>query len=197
MADDANLHFGTCAWTFDDWNGAFYPQHLPPAERLGFYAQWLTAVEGDSTFYHIPATHVVKHWAEVTPANFRFCLKVPREITHERKLRECAEPLSEFLQSVAHLGGKLGCLLLQLPPWFVPRHDEVALWEFLIGLPKAFRWAVEFRDEAWRFPRIAHLLEERGIVGPSVGSKARDVLMTWEEWQEGKRRSAPTPGGLG
>ena len=80
MADEASLYFGTCAWTFDDWNGVFYPKHLPPAERLGFYSKWFNAVEGDSTFYHVPAPHVVDHWAAATPDDFRFSLKVPREI---------------------------------------------------------------------------------------------------------------------
>jgi uncharacterized protein YecE (DUF72 family) len=163
VGDQASIHFGTCAWAFDDWHGVFYPRHLPHPERLAFYARWFPAVESDSTFYHIPAPHVVEHWAEATPPGFRFSLKLPREITHERKLRDCAEPLAEFLRRVEHLGSKLGCLLVQLPPWFNPRHDEHALRDFLIRLPRAFRWAVEFREEEWRFPRIARLLEEHGI----------------------------------
>ena len=142
MADEASIHFGTCAWTFDDWHGFFYPKHLPHADRLAFYARWLSAVEGDSTFYHTPAPHVVDHWAEVSPPHFRFSLKVPKEITHERKLRDCAEPLAAFLRSVEHLGEKLACLLIQLPPWLAPRHDEHALRDFLIHLPRQFRWAV-------------------------------------------------------
>jgi uncharacterized protein YecE (DUF72 family) len=163
VADETSIYFGTCAWTFDDWNGVFYPKHLPHAERLAFYSKWFGAVEGDSTFYHVPARHVVGHWAAATPDDFRFSLKVPREITHERKLRDCAQPLAEFLSSVEHLGKKLGCLLVQLPPWFTPRHGEHALREFLTHLPKDFRWAVEFREAEWRYPRIAHLLEEHGI----------------------------------
>lgn len=163
MTEAASIHLGTCAWTFEDWHGVFYPARLAVGERLPFYAQWLDAVEVDSTFYHAPAPRVVQHWADVTPEHFRFSCKVPREITHDRKLRDCAEPLAAFLRAIEHLGQKLGCLLIQLPPWFVPHHDETALRDFVIHLPKGFRWAVEFRDEQWRFPRIAHLLEEHGI----------------------------------
>jgi uncharacterized protein YecE (DUF72 family) len=157
------IHFGTCAWTHDDWRGLFYPAHLAAAERLAWYARWFNAVEVDSTFYHAPTPHVAAHWAEVTPEDFRFSCKVPREITHERKLRDCREPLAEFLRGVAPLEGKLACLLVQLPPRFTPKHDEQALREFVHHLPRGMPWAVEFRDHEWRYPRIAHLLEEHGV----------------------------------
>ncbi len=159
----ANLHFGTCAWAHEDWRGVFYPEHLPPSERLAFYSRWLGAVEVDSTFYHIPAPHVAAHWAEVTPPGFRFTCKVPREITHERKLRETGEVLAAFLRGIEPLGEKLACLLVQTPPWFSPKHDEHALREFIHGLPRGFRWAVEFREEAWHVPRFVHLLEHHGV----------------------------------
>ena len=161
--DIANLHLGTCAWTFDDWRGVFYPEHLPAADRLAFYARWFDAVEVDSTFCHIPAPHVAAHWAEVTPPGFRFSCKVPREITHERRLRDSDEVLAAFLRGVEPLGEKLAFLLVQTPRWFDPRHDEHALREFIHRLPPGFRWAVEFCDAAWHLPRIAHLLEQHGI----------------------------------
>jgi uncharacterized protein YecE (DUF72 family) len=157
------IHIGTCAWTHDDWRGRFYPPHLPAGERLAWYARWFNAVEVDSTFYHTPTPHVAAHWAEVTPDDFRFSCKVPREITHERKLRDCAEPLAEFIRGIEPLGKKLACLLIQLPPRFSPKHDEHALREFVHQLPQALPWAVEFRDHEWRYPRIAHLLEEHHI----------------------------------
>lgn len=159
----ASIHLGTCAWSFDDWRGVFYPEHLPSAERLAFYSRWFNAVEADSTFYHVPSTTVAAHWAEVTPADFRFSCKLSREITHDRRLRDCGELLTAFLHGVEALGEKLGCLLIQLPPWFQPKHDELALRDFVHGLPRGFRWAVEFRDHAWHFPRIAHLLEQHGV----------------------------------
>ena len=154
---------GTCAWSYDDWRGVFYPEHLPPGDRLAFYAQHFPAVEIDSTFYHAPAAHVTAHWAEVTPPGFRFAAKVPREITHERKLRDCAGLVDEFTAGLAPLGEKLAAALLQLPPSFHVRHDESALRDFIRHLPDTVRWAVEFRDPAWHLPRIAHLLEEHRV----------------------------------
>ena len=159
----AKIHLGTCAWSFDEWRGVFYPEHLPPAERLSFYGKWFDAVEADSTFYHVPTPAVAAHWAEVTPADFRFSCKLSREITHELRLRESDALLAAFLRGVENLGDKLGCVLVQLPPKFLPKHDEHALREFVHGLPRGFRWAVEFRDHSWRFPRIVHLLEQYGV----------------------------------
>jgi uncharacterized protein YecE (DUF72 family) len=161
--NDAAIHIGTCAWTFDDWRGVFYPEHLPAPERLRFYSRWFDAVEVDSTFYHVPTATVAAHWAEVTPAGFRFSCKVPREITHDRRLRDSAELVAAFLRGVEGLGEKLGCLLIQLPPWFQPKNDEHALREFVHALPAGFRWAIEFRDHTWHFPRIVHLLEQHRV----------------------------------
>ena len=159
----ANIHIGTCAWTFDDWRGVFYPDHLPSSDRLEFYSRHFSAVEVDSTFYHVPTPHVSGHWASVTPPGFRFTCKVPREITHERRLADVEEPLAAFVRGIEPLGEKLGCLLVQLPPWFHPKHDEHALREFIRRLPAGFPWAVEFRDTEWHLPRIVHLLESRRV----------------------------------
>ena len=142
------IKIGTCAWSYDDWRGGFYPEHLPPAERLAYYAQHFRAVEVDATFYHAPAPNVARHWAEATPPDFVFSCKAPREITHERRLRDCAEPLEAFLRSLDPLGEKLGCVLVQLPPSFRPRQDEAALREFVRALPRSMRFAIEFRDHA-------------------------------------------------
>ena len=158
-----NLKIGTCAWSCEDWRGVFYPEHLPAAERLRFYARHLPAVEVDSTFYHAPTAHVAAHWAEVTPRDFAFACKLPREITHEHKLRDCGEPLRGFLAALEPLGEKLWCVVAQLPPFFEPRRDERALRDFVRHLPRGVPFAVEFRNAEWHLPRIAHLLEERGV----------------------------------
>ena len=141
----------------------FYPGHLAPAKWLEFYARHLRAVEVDSTFYHAPTPHAAAHWSEVTPPHFRFACKLPREITHERKLRASAEVLAAFLAGLEPLGEKLACVLVQLPPFFTPQHDAAALREFVRALPGAVRFAIEFRHPAWHVPRFAHLLEEHGV----------------------------------
>jgi uncharacterized protein YecE (DUF72 family) len=160
---DISIRIGTCAWSYDDWRGAFYPEHLPATERLQFYARHFATVEVDSTFYHPPAPHVAAHWAEKTPDGFIFSLKLPREITHERKLRDWQEPFEVFLSGIQPLRPKLGSVLVQLPPYFELKHDEHALRDFVRHLPADIRFAFEFRDPAWHTPRIAHLLEEHAV----------------------------------
>jgi uncharacterized protein YecE (DUF72 family) len=154
---------GTCAWTYDDWRGVFYPEHLAANRRLEFYAQYFNAVEVDATFYHAPSRQAAAHWCEVTPPDFTFTCKMPREITHEHRLRESTGILGQFLHSIEPLRSKLGCVLIQLPPSFAVKNDEAALRDFLQELPLDWRFAVEFRRHEWHLPRIAHLLEEHRI----------------------------------
>ena len=163
MNPEAHIHIGTCAWSYDDWRGVFYPEHLPQAKWLEFYARHLAAVEVDSTFYHVPTPHAAAHWHEVTPPHFRFACKLPREITHERKLRDSADALAGFLTALEPLGEKLACVLVQLPPFFTPQHDAAALRDFVRGLPGGVRFAVEFRHAGWHVPRFAQLLEEHHV----------------------------------
>jgi uncharacterized protein YecE (DUF72 family) len=175
----ANIKIGTCAWSYEDWRGMFYPEHLPAGDRLGFYARHLPAVEVDSTFYHPPSAQVAAHWAEVAPPDFAFSCKLTREITHERKLRDCGEPLAEFLETLKPLGEKLWCVLVQLPPFFQPARDETALRDFVRHLPSDVRFAVEFRHADWHHPRIAHLLSEHGV------ARVWNDLTSLEGQQEG------------
>jgi len=163
MEETRKIHIGTCAWSFDDWRGVFYPEKLPQAERLPYYARHFSSVEIDSTFYAAPSPQTAGHWLDATPEDFVFAAKVPREITHDRKLRRCEEELTTFLASMAPLRRKLGCILVQLPPYFTVKNDEHALREFVLGLPGDFRFAIEFRDASWHLPRIAHLLEEHRV----------------------------------
>jgi uncharacterized protein YecE (DUF72 family) len=163
LAEHDHIKIGTCAWSYEDWREPFYPPHLPSNERLEFYSRFLRAVEIDSTFYHSPAEHVSDHWRAATPAEFLFTAKMPREITHDRKLRDSEELLDTFLRGIRPLREKLACVLIQLPPWFEPKHDETALKDFVRQLPREFRFAVEFRDPEWHMPRFVHLLEENHV----------------------------------
>jgi uncharacterized protein YecE (DUF72 family) len=157
------IHIGTCAWSFDDWRSFFYPESLPPSEWLGWYARHLASVEIDSTFYAVPTPRVIGRWLDLTPETFRFTCKMPREITHELRLRDASEKAREFLDALAPLRRRLGPVLIQLPANFRPEQDEAALKAFLMELPRDFAFAVEFRHADWHLPRMVRFFEQEGL----------------------------------
>jgi uncharacterized protein YecE (DUF72 family) len=160
LSAQQKIRVGTCAWSFEEWRGNFYPADLPPSRWLEFYARYFPAIEVDSTFYNTPAEATIHRWAESTPASFRFACKLPREITHSRGLRDCETELSAFLGALEPLGQKLHVILVQLPPSFAPKEGRPALRAFLEQLPRDFRFAIEFRHPGWHRPQNISLLEK-------------------------------------
>jgi uncharacterized protein YecE (DUF72 family) len=153
------LHVGCAMWTYAPWQGRYLPGSLSPRERLRAYATWCNAVEGNTTFYAIPALDTVKSWAEQTTADFRFVLKLPKTITHERRLADVADPLRAFLAAIEPLGQRAHALWIQLPPSFSPA-DVGALAGFLRRLPHKHRYCVEVRHRAFfEDPRSEQQLE--------------------------------------
>ena len=117
---------GTSGFSYPAWRGTFYPEKWPEPKMLGFYAERLGAVEINNTFYRMPSAETLGKWAADTPAHFRFALKSPRRITHEKKLGDVASSLERLAEAARSLGEKLGPVLFQLPPFFrkdVPRHQ--------------------------------------------------------------------------
>jgi uncharacterized protein YecE (DUF72 family) len=160
LNNQQKTRIGTCAWGYDDWRSTFYPPELPESHWLEFYARYFPAVEMDSTFYGAPAADIALRWIEMTPPHFRFSCKLPRAITHACKLRDCTKELNDFLRAVEPLSSKLHVILIQLPPAFSPKDGKPALRTFLRQLPKAFRFAIEFRHGGWHRPQIIGLLEK-------------------------------------
>jgi uncharacterized protein YecE (DUF72 family) len=163
LADQQKTRIGSCAWGFQDWRAVFYPPDLPESRWLEFYANYFPAVEVDSTFHAAPAEDTVRRWIEMTPAAFRFTCKLPRQITHVCRLRDCAVELSSFLRTIEALGPKLQVILIQLPPSLAPRDGKPALRKFLTQLPRDFRFAIEFRHAGWHRPQFIRLLEKYRI----------------------------------
>ncbi|MGC4756053.1 DUF72 domain-containing protein [Micromonospora trifolii] len=131
-------------WSHRSWPG----QRLPSTERLRHYASWCDAVEGNTTFYATPARDTVASWAAQTDPDFRFVLKLPKGITHERRLTNVDEPLRVFLDAIEPLGPRAHALWIQLPGSFAPA-DVPALGRFLQQLPQSHRYAVEVRHPAF------------------------------------------------
>jgi uncharacterized protein YecE (DUF72 family) len=146
-------------WTYAPWQGRYLPASLSPRDRLRAYATWCNAVEGNTTFYATPARETVKSWAGQTAADFRFILKLPKAITHERRLADVDDPLRAFLAAIEPLGQRAHALWIQLPPSFGPG-DLGALAGFLGRLPREYQYGVEVRHrEFFADPRSGRQLE--------------------------------------
>jgi uncharacterized protein YecE (DUF72 family) len=155
---------GTTSWTYEDWQGPFYPAKTPMEERLARYARVFDTVECDSTFYRMPSPDVTRNWASLTPAGFTMTVKLPRRITHDQAMVGTDDMLRAFLERIQPLreAGKLGPVLAQFPPSFTRAKGQAALGPFLQGLPRGQRFAFEFRNKTWFVPETYCELEEHG-----------------------------------
>jgi uncharacterized protein YecE (DUF72 family) len=112
------------------------------------YATWCTAVEANTTFYALPDASTVARWRDRTPEVFRFVCKLPRTVTHDRRLRGAAAEVAEFCARLAPLRERLGPTVVQLPASFGPG-DLPVLAAFLASLDPEWDWAVEVRHPAF------------------------------------------------
>lgn len=154
------LHVGCPMWTHRSWQGRFVPHPIAVHERLRSYAGWCNAVEGNTTFYATPARETVASWARQTDPDFRFVIKLPKLITHERRLVDVGAETRTFLDAIEPLGPRAHAVWIQLPGSFTPA-DVSVLAGFLRRLPRSHRYAVEVRHAAFfTDPRSTRLLEE-------------------------------------
>jgi uncharacterized protein YecE (DUF72 family) len=142
-----NSWIGTSGFQYPEWKGHFYPEKLPAAKMLPFYAERFQTTEINYTFRRIPSGKTIENWCELTPARFAFSLKAPQRVTHFAKLQNCGDTLNYFFGAIQGLEDKLGPILFQLPPFF--RKDAGILAAFLEELPDGVRAAFEFRHKSW------------------------------------------------
>ncbi|MBI0538221.1 DUF72 domain-containing protein [Roseomonas sp. KE2513] len=151
---------GTAGWSIPKQHAESFPGTGSHLER---YAARLPAVEINSSFYrpHRPATYA--RWAASVPPGFRFSVKVPREITHTRRLVDAEEPLDRFLAEVQALGDRLGPLLIQLPPSL--RYDQAVVERYFSSFRDRFSGllACEPRHETWFTDAAEATLAAHGI----------------------------------
>jgi uncharacterized protein YecE (DUF72 family) len=158
------LVLGAPAWARRDWVGQLYPAGTSPRDLLRAYTRVAGAIELNATYYSLPEEHVLDGWIDETPADFSFCPKLHRGITHDAPLLQGAPAAAEFAQRLRRLGERLGPFLVQLPPWFTP-HDLPALDAVLGALAAPAH--VEFRHaELFRrgelHPGACAVLERHG-----------------------------------
>ena len=182
VAMSNDIRIGTQGWNYDAWVGPFYPPETRAADYLSVYGRAFTTVEVDSTFYAIPAAKTMRGWADRTPPEFSFALKLPQEITHENRLRDSADIASLFFDRARELGHKLGPILMQLGPDFAPS-ELPALANFLPMIPRDVRVAVEFRQRGWIHEGIIALLAEHNVAVALVDARwiPRKTMMALAE----------------
>lgn len=154
---DMKHWIGTSGFQYAEWKGKFYPEDLPAAKMLPYYAEHFSTTEINYTFHRIPAPKTIENWNKLTPATFRFGLKAPQKITHWSKLGDCGDTIRYFCEVISGLGERLGPVLFQLPPTF--KKDTDVLSAFLRELPAVVRAAFEFRHESWFADEVFDLLK--------------------------------------
>jgi uncharacterized protein YecE (DUF72 family) len=153
----ANILIGTSGWGYSDWQARnektripFYPTNVEKHQRLAYYSEIYPTVEINTTFYHYPRISAVQKWEANVPSDFIFSYKIPRIITHTKKLSEDYwNDLTRFLEIMRDgLKRKAGPTLLQLPPKFSDKYFR-ELEIFLKNWFSEIKLAVEFRDISW------------------------------------------------
>ena len=166
------VRLGTSGWSYKEWEGPFYPKG--EKKKLTYYSKFFNTVEIDSTFYAYPSKGMILGAAKNTPTEFVFSAKLPKLITHEKKLgleRGVKEDLFKFLHLLKPLieDNKLGPLLIQLPPSFTYSEGLSRLKGFLDVLPTDVSFAVEFRNRSWlKKDDAVDLLREHNVAVTTV-----------------------------
>jgi len=155
------LLLGTSGWSYRDWIGPFYTEK--DKSLLRAYSKVFRTVEIDSTFYRYPTKGIVMGWVKYSPEGFIYTAKLPKLITHTKKLdinEGIEDDLQKFIELMEplYLSGKLGCILIQLPPKFNYKPQQME--DFFKILPTHVKWAVEFRDPSWMREETWKLLEK-------------------------------------
>ena len=159
MKAQGNIHIGTSGWHYDHWKGPFYPEVMSAGEMLAFYADRLETVEINNSFYQLPEEKTLSEWRHTVPEGFVFAAKASRYITHMKKLKDPAKPVSTFVRRLEVLGDKLGPILYQLPPRWKLNLER--LRSFLHALPVGHGYAFEFRDPSWFQNEVYEVLSDK------------------------------------
>ena len=135
------LHVGTSGWSYPTWRPDFYPAGTKPADFLRFYAERLSSVELNASAYQLPSEEHFRTWAEQVPPDFRFAVRMPRQITHGSRIGL----VGTFCERVRVLGERLGPLLVVLDR----KRDDGFLMLLRDSLDPELEVAFDFRHDSW------------------------------------------------
>ena len=149
------IWIGCSGWDYPHWRARFHREDVPRTRWLESYAAAFDTVELNNSFYRLPAPETFARWADRVPDTFVFAVKASRYLTHVKRLRDPVDPLHRLFAHAQHLGNKLGPVLYQLPPRWMP--DVERLTTFLEALPT---WTPGDEDVAAVGP-LDHVIEFR------------------------------------
>lgn len=125
----AKFWVGVSGFSYPKWRGKFYPKDTKSDKLLEAYSTKLNSVEVNSSFYNTPTEKTILKWAASVGEDFRFSFKANRRITHYKKLKNTQPEIDYITKALTNMGQKLGCLLVQLPPYM--KSDNELLETFL------------------------------------------------------------------
>jgi len=164
----ASLRVGLSGFSYKEWegDGLFYPPKMKQADYFAYYASRMNALEADGTWYQMPSEKGVQTWIDQSDPNFKVSPKMHRRVTHMARLKpECIDTLKFFCKRLEPLErvGKLGAILVQLPPNL--KRDDGRLAVFLAEIPHrpTLPWSIEFRNETWECPEIEAMMREYNV----------------------------------
>lgn len=158
-----NFYVGCSGWSYEGWKNTFYPNNIVNKNYLSYYSKFFKFVEVDSTYYRIPSRATVRGWKDKTPSDFKFALKFPKVITHEKKLEDVSKHLSILFYALEPLVEKTLTLLIQLPPFLTEKKGFTSLQTMTRYLDKRFRYALEVRNSSWFSDKVFDFLKEHDI----------------------------------
>ena len=142
-------YLGCSGWSYDGWKGPFYPEDLDNRYWLSYYSKIFDFVEIDSTFYRIPSKFMVNNWNKRTPESFRFAVKFPKVITHDKRLKDVEKDVKQFYDAMEPLYDKILVFLIQLPPSLQIAEGLDLIKNLQYQLDPSFRYAIEVRHHSW------------------------------------------------
>nr|WP_314490594.1 DUF72 domain-containing protein [uncultured Chryseobacterium sp.] len=178
-----NTYIGCSGFSNNDWKGTLYPEDAKSKDFLMLYSQQFNAVEINSTFYRKPTAKTLQKWFDETPHDFRFFIKIPKTITHEKHMENCTEDIAEFYNHIQHrLKEKLAGFLYQFPPSFKKNEENLKL--IVKNIDISYLNVIEFRHESWWNAQVYKSLQENKIIFSGVsfpGKLPDDVMINSDE----------------
>jgi len=144
----ASLYVGATGWNMREWKGTYYPANTKVTEFIKAYGKQFNSIELNSTHYGTPKVETLQKWYDHTPADFIFCPKIHKAISHRKTLGTDSDIIENTMNSLSILNEKLGPCFMQLPPYFgADRLDS--LIRFFTHYPSEFDLSIELRHPSW------------------------------------------------